>query len=49
MTSADWDEARRMWADGFDTKDIADEFKISEAYVYKNIDALYGKVEVMAA
>lgn len=49
MTDVDWDEARAMWADGFDTKDIAEQFGVQEDYIYKNIDALYGEVMERAA
>lgn len=33
----DWAEARAMWRDGFDTKDIADALGVDEAEIYNGL------------
>lgn len=33
----DWNEARALWADGFDTLEIAEEFGAEEADIYNGL------------
>lgn len=37
MQDDDWHEAVLMWRDGFDTADIADHFKVTEAVIYNQL------------
>jgi DNA-binding NarL/FixJ family response regulator len=37
MTPDQWVEARSLWADGFSTKEIADELGIDEAHLWNNM------------
>lgn len=40
LTDGEMDEARAMWLDGFDTRDIADELKRRECVIWNAMQSI---------